>query len=71
MLTRREILTAAVAWGFQRGGTSMLVDQPKGNYRFVRGIAPYSSGAVAMPGYEVVHVTLDPVAVAVKVTDCA
>lgn len=38
----------------------MLVDNPKGNFRFLRGIAPYSSGAVAMPGYEVVHVTLAP-----------
>ncbi len=38
----------------------MLVDNPKGNFRFVRGIAPYSSGAVALPGYEVVHATLAP-----------
>lgn len=38
----------------------MLVDNPKGNFRFLRGIAPYSSGAVAMSGFEVVHVTLVP-----------
>jgi hypothetical protein len=31
---------------------------PKGNYVFLTGIAPYSSGAAAMPGYEIVHVTL-------------
>ena len=38
-----------------------LLDNPRGNYRFLEGIAPYSCGAVAMPGYEIVHVTLqDP-----------
>lgn len=36
----------------------MLTDNIRGNYRFLPGIAPYSSGAVAMPGYQVVHVTL-------------
>lgn len=35
-----------------------LRDCPKGNYRFLPGIAPFSSGAVAMPGYQVVHATL-------------
>ena len=40
---------------------SKLLDHPKGDYRFLPGIAPYSSGAVAKPGYEIVHVTLqDP-----------
>ncbi|HUS08068.1 MAG TPA: hypothetical protein VMZ52_17330, partial [Bryobacteraceae bacterium] len=34
----------------------MLVPNPKGNYSFVRGIAPYSAGAVADEGYEIVHV---------------
>jgi hypothetical protein len=33
----------------------MLVASAKGNYSFLRGIAPYSAGAVAEPGYEVVH----------------
>ena len=33
-------------------------DCTKGNYRFLPGIAPFSSGAVAMPGYQVVHATL-------------
>lgn len=33
----------------------MLVHNPKGNYSFVRGIAPYSAGAVADAGHEVVH----------------
>lgn len=35
-----------------------LLDHPLGNYRFYTGIAPYSAGVVAMPGYEVVRVTL-------------
>lgn len=35
-----------------------LVENPKGNYRFLPGIAPYSSGVVAMSGYEIVHVVL-------------
>lgn len=34
----------------------MLVANPKGNYSFVRGIAPYSGGAVAADGYEIIHV---------------
>jgi hypothetical protein len=35
-----------------------LIDHPAGNYRFLPGIAPYSCGVVAAPGFEVVHVTL-------------
>lgn len=35
-----------------------LLDNPNGNYRFLTGIAPYSAGVVAMPGYEIVRVTL-------------
>jgi hypothetical protein len=30
---------------------------PLGNYRFLRGIAPYSCGVVSLPGYEIIHVT--------------
>ena len=33
-------------------------DVPQGHYRFLPGIAPYSSGVVAMPDHQVVHVTL-------------
>ena len=36
-----------------------LLNNPNGNYRFLTGIAPYSSGVVALPGYEIVHVTLN------------
>ena len=43
----------------------MLVASPKGNYSFLRGIAPYSGGAIADAGYEVVHARfLQPVALA-------
>ena len=36
----------------------MLRDHPKGNYRYLPGISAFSSGVVAMPGHEIVHVTL-------------
>lgn len=35
-----------------------LLDNPQGNYRFLTGIAPYSSGVVAMPRHEIVHAIL-------------
>ena len=34
----------------------MLIANVAGNYRFIAGIAPFSLGAVADPGYEIVHV---------------
>ncbi len=44
--------------------STMLVPNPRGNYRFLQGIGAYSSGVVADPGYEIVHVTLaSPLAV--------
>ena len=36
----------------------MTIDNVKGNYRFLPGIAPFSSGAIAMPGHQVVHATV-------------
>ncbi len=36
----------------------MLSDCSTGGYRFLPGITAFSSGTVAMPGYEIVHVTL-------------
>jgi hypothetical protein len=36
----------------------MLVENPRGNYSFLPAIGAFSSGAVAMPGYEVVRVVL-------------
>ena len=35
-----------------------LLDHPTGDYRFLTGIAPYSAGVIARPGFEIVHVTL-------------
>lgn len=33
----------------------MLIANPRGGYSFIRGIAPYSGGAVAADGFEIVH----------------
>lgn len=35
-----------------------LIDNLHGGYRFLSGIAPYSAGVLAAPGYEIVRVTL-------------
>src|SRR4051812_13907970 len=35
-----------------------LIDNPHGGYRFLTGIAPYSAGVLAAPGYEIVRATL-------------
>ncbi|MBK8504423.1 MAG: RidA family protein [Saprospiraceae bacterium] len=41
-----------------------LHENPQGNYRFLKGIAPYSSGVVAMPGFEIIRVRMvDPIPV--------
>jgi hypothetical protein len=37
-----------------------VIDNPKGNFQFAKGSGPYSSGAVAHDGYEVVHVIFNP-----------
>ncbi len=36
----------------------MLIENKRGNYSFLKGIAPYSGGVVAEAGFEVVHVRL-------------
>ncbi len=36
----------------------MLIDHPHGQYRFLKGIAPYSCGVVAHADHEILHVTL-------------
>lgn len=33
-------------------------ENPRGGYAFAAGIAPYSAGVVALPGFEIVHATL-------------
>lgn len=35
-----------------------LTDNPRGNYRFLSGIAPYSCGVIAMSGYEIIRIRL-------------
>jgi hypothetical protein len=41
----------------------MLLDNAKGNYKFIRGYGtPFSSGALANPGFEIVHATFKPLA---------
>ena len=36
----------------------MLIDNPRGGYRFLTGISPFSSGVVAAAGHEIIHATL-------------
>jgi hypothetical protein len=38
----------------------MLIQNHRGNYSFLKGIAPYSAGVVAMAGFEILHVRLLP-----------
>jgi len=39
----------------------MLIDNPKGGFSFVKGIGPFSSGALANAGFEIVHAVAMPV----------
>ena len=60
---RREFMKHAGALALaplSRSEEIMLVENTKGGFRFLRGIAPYSSGAAALSGYELVHATLVP-----------
>lgn len=38
----------------------MLIDNSKGNFRFIKGRNPFSSGAVVDAGYEIVRAVFDP-----------
>src|SRR5262249_4188976 len=38
----------------------MLIENPTGNFTFIKGIGPFSFGAVAHPRYEIVHATFHP-----------
>ena len=40
----------------------MVIENVKGNYRFIRGGGPFSSGCAAQPGFEVVHAAIRPFA---------
>src|SRR5713226_8462282 len=41
-------------------GLIMLIENPKGNYSFLKGIAPYSGGAIASRGFAIEHATFQP-----------
>jgi hypothetical protein len=39
---------------------SMLADNSRGNYTFIRGIGPFSAAVTAQPGFEIVHARFLP-----------
>lgn len=39
--------------------TIELIENTRAGYRFLQGIEPYSSGVIALPGWEIVHATLE------------
>jgi hypothetical protein len=41
-------------------GLIMLIENPKGNYSFLKGISPYSAGVVAARGFAIEHARLQP-----------
>lgn len=59
-LLRQVLFCAAGAANLRSASKPVLIANPQGNFHFLRGIAPYSSAAIADPGFEVVHVTLSP-----------
>ena len=59
-LFRQGALAAGIATTLDGASKPVLVGNKQGNFRFLRGIAPYSSGAIADSGFAVVHVTLSP-----------
>ena len=40
----------------------MVIENVKGNYRFIRGGGPFSSGCAAQPGFAIVHAAIRPFA---------
>jgi hypothetical protein len=61
--TRRrwmQSLVLAAAPQLRSEDSAVLIDNPKGNFQFLKGSGPYSSGAAASPGYEVVHAIFNP-----------
>ena len=38
----------------------MIIEQPDGNYTFIKSTGPFSSGCRAQPGYEIVYATFHP-----------
>ncbi len=58
--TQIAAAAAAAAGCAQPGEASPLIESPKGDFQFLKGSGPYSSGAVAAPGFEVVHAIFNP-----------
>jgi hypothetical protein len=50
-------ISAGIGSGLRGAEGPRLVENPRGGFRFLRGIAPYSSAVIALKGFEVVHVT--------------
>ena len=51
--------SALPATAFGAATADAIVDNAAGGYRFIPGIPAFSEGAVAMPGFAVVHVRFD------------
>jgi hypothetical protein len=45
-------------WQGYNDCAAMLIENSKGGYSFLKGIAPYSAGAVASPGFQIEHARL-------------
>ena len=69
-ITRREWTSLAAAAALagraraqekeEKAEAPAMIDKPDGGFQFLKGVGPYSSGAVASPGYEVVHAIFRP-----------
>jgi hypothetical protein len=57
-LSESGLLLVQLAGADRLFSNFMLVENKRGNYSFLKGIAPYSAGVVAEAGFEVVHVRL-------------
>lgn len=53
-----ELLPDRAVLGAYPPETPMLIPNLKGDYSFLPGSAPYSSGVIAEPGCEIIHMTL-------------
>lgn len=53
-------ILAAAAPQLRSEDSAVLIDNRKGNFQFLKGSGPFSSGVVASSGYEVVHAIFNP-----------
>lgn len=61
MLLRGGVAAAGLSlFPAGRAQDSALVEQPEGGFRFLPGSPVFAGGAVALPGFEVVHAVLKP-----------